>query len=261
MNESLIETSLSSFEPISLDSISTASLMNRVDIKFVFSAGKISDLINLLSGKYRILEINNLRLFPYLTTYLDTPGYLFYNQHVRGEYDRYKIRYRKYDTTGVSFLEVKKKNNKSRTIKWRIENEQINGSFDDSANIFIKKYLPFNSLHVKPSLETRFVRMTFIGLRYKERVTVDFNISFMDLIKGIGIEVPFLAIAEIKQYDHLHRSPFVNMIKQLGVYPNGFSKYCVGSAILNDSVKKNLMKSKLLLINKIENEYVSTHTN
>ena len=77
----------------------------------------------MLSNHYQVLEINNMRILPYSTTYLDTSDYLFYYQHVRGEFERYKLRYRKYEATNESFLEIKKKTNKGRTIKWRIENK------------------------------------------------------------------------------------------------------------------------------------------
>ena len=41
--------------------------------------------------KYHVLEIDNLRVLQYSTTYFATCDYLFYYQHVRGEFDKYKI--------------------------------------------------------------------------------------------------------------------------------------------------------------------------
>ena len=126
--------------PVSLDAISDVRLMNRIEIKYVFSTSKLTDLVALLGKHYHVLEICNMRILPYSTTYLDTEDYLFYNQHVRGEFDRHKIRYRKYEATEESFLEIKKKTNKGRTIKWRIAD-----------NAFIR-FIRFAGLGIYPGI-------------------------------------------------------------------------------------------------------------
>ncbi len=65
-------------------------------------------------------------------------------------------------------------------MKWRIENEPLSGSFDPIASAFIQKYLPVSSTLVKPSLTNEFTRITLAGFELKERITLDFNISFSD---------------------------------------------------------------------------------
>ena len=250
-----IANSLSSLKPIGLNEIETVKLMNRVETKYVFSVRKLDDLINLMNGSYKVLEIENLRTFPYMTTYLDTPGYLFFNQHVRGEYERHKIRYRKYESSGTSYLEIKKKTNKRRTIKQRIKNNLTSGYFDEPATNFIREYLPVNLMLLKPVLINHFTRATLIGLESKERITIDFNISFSDLAGSSQVAMPYLAIAELKNESYSMSSPFISLIKHLNIYPTGFSKYCIGNAILNNMLRINMIKPKLLLLNKIENEY------
>lgn len=256
-----IDSALSLINPISLDEMISVPLMNRTDTKFVFSVSRLPDLINLIDGRYRVLEIDHLRTFPYNTTYLDTPEYLFYNQHITGKLERHKIRYRRYETTGTSFLEIKKKTNKRRTIKYRIENNLLQGSFDDPAVNFINEHSPINSMLIKPVLINRFTRATLIRLESKERITIDFNISFTELTNGEQIEMPYLTIVELKKESGTAFSPFNNLIKQLGIYPTGFSKYCIGNAILNDVLRKNRIKPKLLLLKKIENEYIRSFGN
>jgi hypothetical protein len=257
LNDSYI-ASLNSFDPIGLDRIDSVGFMNRIETKYLFSVKKLEDLISLVHGKYKILEIDKKRAFSYLTIYMDTDDYLFYNQHVRGELERHKIRYRIYESTGLSFLEIKKKTNKGRTIKRRIVNDHLAGSFDDTAVTFIRQYLPVNYIHLKPVLISRFTRVTLIGLETKERITIDYDISFTGSDGNGQVAIPFLAIAELKKSGYSHCSPFNNLIRNLNIYPTGFSKYCFGNATINDSLKKNMVKPKLLLINKIENENVST---
>jgi hypothetical protein len=255
MQKSDIESELSGLIPVTLDDISGVKLMNRMEIKYLFAAGKLTELINSLGNHYHVLEINKMRILPYSTTYFDTDDSFFYNQHVRGKFARHKIRYRRYEATDESFLEIKKKTNKGRTIKWRIENRQLSDSFDNKASSFIREYLPVTSTLIKPAIINHFTRITLAGFELKERITIDFNISFSRPDMSEEIMMPYLAIAELKKESHSDSSHFKGLIKQLNIYPNGFSKYCVGSALLNNSLKRNMIKPKLLLINKLENEY------
>jgi hypothetical protein len=257
MYEFDIHTLLSSFVPIALDEMDSVRLMNRVEIKYVFSAKKLPELLKHLSSGYKVLEINTIREFPYHTTYLDTPDLMFYTQQVRGKLNRHKIRYRRYESTGVSFLEIKKKTNKDRTIKWRIENYLNMHSPDNNASAFMKKYLPYNSLDLSPVLINKFTRITLVEKEFKERITLDYNIAFSST-EGRDIKIPFLAIAEIKRDGYLSQTPFAVIMKMHGIRPNNFSKYCTGSALVRNIPRINTLKPKLLLINKIQNEYNGT---
>jgi hypothetical protein len=250
-----IESELRKLNPVSLDSISGVRLMNRIEIKYVFTSRKLTELVALLGKHYNVLEICNMRILPYSTTYLDTEDFLFYYQHVRGELARHKIRYRKYEATEESFLEIKKRTNKGRTIKWRIENNTSSGSLDSRASQFVLEYLPVSSSLLRPSLLNKFTRITLAGIEQKERITIDFNISFAKAENMELTSLPYMAIAELKKEAYSDSSHFKSLVRQLNIYPTSFSKYCVGSALLNDSLKKNMIKPKLLLLNKLENEY------
>jgi len=228
--------------------------MNRVETKYVFSARKLPDLLHLLSAYYKVLEIESNRTFNYHTTYLDTPDLLFYSEQVRGKLSRHKVRYRRYESTGLSFLEIKKKNNKNRTIKKRIESILTIDSPDERESAFIKQYLPYGFLDLQPVLINGFTRVTLVGTELKERVTLDYDITFSSP-GGKNTGLPFLAIAEIKSEKHSGQSPFGISMKKIGIHPCRFSKYCIGSALTLDIQRKNTLKPNLLKINKIENEY------
>jgi hypothetical protein len=250
-----IKEVLNSFIAIGLGEMNDVRLMNRFDTKYVMSIRRIPDILTRMDGGYKMLEINNNRSFSYFTTYLDTNDYLFFNQHVTGKLERNKVRYRKYETTGTTYLEVKKRTNKNRTIKWRIVNDLTSDSkCDDKAYEFIKEYVPEKSLLLKPVLLNRFNRVTLVGSEINERITIDYNISFSDP-DGNQAGFPFIAILEVKREGFSNRSPLVNILKAYSIHPIGISKYCLGAAILCDLPRKNILKQKLLLINKIENEY------
>jgi hypothetical protein len=249
-----INNILSSFNPVTLQEMAEVMLMDRVETKYVFSSKRLPALLDLLSLRYRIMEINTVRSFPYSTTYLDTADLLFYMQQVTGKLNRHKIRYRRYEATGSSFLEIKKKTNKNRTIKWRIENSLTNDTPDIRASIFIKEYLPDLCSELKPVLINGFTRLTLVGTECPERITLDYDLTF-NSPDGNICNLPFLAVAEIKRDHHCGFSPFGIIMKDFGIQPNRFSKYCIGSAITSQMPRKNTLKQNLLLINKIENEY------
>lgn len=249
-----IKEILDSFIPVNLDEIGNVRLMDRIDTKYVLSVRRIPDLLTMMDGQYKVLEINSQRVFPYLTTYLDTDDYLFFNQHVTGKLERNKVRYRKYETTGKTFLEVKKRTNKNRTIKWRIRDNLSDNGLNEKAIEFIKEYLSYYPLVLGPVLNNSFKRITFAGSDFTERITIDFDLSFSEP-DGQQNDIPFIAIVEQKSERVAINSPFNTLLKKLSVHPTGFSKYCMGTALLYDMPRKNILKPKILLINKIENEY------
>ena len=250
-----VDASLGRLKSISLEALGAVSLMNRVEIKYLLNIRKVPVLIDMLTDKYRALEIEDLRLFPYCSTYMDTDDSLFYYQHVRGQFDRFKIRYRRYESTDLSFLEVKKKTNKGRTIKWRIEKNADSGFFDPQAAGFIGKLSPVTADSIRPVLINRFSRITLAGVESRERITIDLNINFSDFNGSASLSLPYLAIVELKKESYSDSTYFRNLIKNARAYPTSFSKYCIGSSLLNNSLKKNVLKQKLLLIKKLENEY------
>lgn len=255
MIDPLITEILSSFSPIRLEEMDKVRLMDRVDVKYVFPVNRVPDILNLMNGGYKTLEINDNRIFYYQTTYLDTSDYLFFNQHVTGKPEREKIRYRSYETTDTTYLEVKKKTKKNRTIKWRIKNYlSQNGSCDNNAVEFIRNYVALDSWSLKPVLNNKFKRVTLAGTKINERITIDYNLSYSG-INGYHRSFPFLAILELKKKGISAPSPVADIMRNLSIRPTGFSKYCIGSAILNDPPRKNIIKPKLLLINRIENEF------
>jgi len=254
-SNSNLKNALQAFDPISMEEIDCVRLMNRVETKYLVPARVINTLLDFLCREYHILESKDNRVFPYSTTYFDTKDYLFYNQHIRGQLDRYKIRYRKYEFTGESFLEVKKKTNKGRTIKWRISNNFSADSFDNDANILLSKYSPVNSRLIRPVLLSSFSRVTLVNTELKERITIDYDISFNEMINRHKIDMPFLLVAELKKDGHDLSGPFSRTIRDMNIHPTGFSKYCIGSALLNYSLKRNILKPKILSLNRIKNEH------
>jgi hypothetical protein len=257
MNKTDIHRALSSFMPVGLNEMDDVSLMNRVETKYVFSSGRLPDLLDLLSISYKVLEIETLRSFQYQTIYLDTPDLKFYTQQLRGKLNRHKIRYRQYKASGVSFLEIKKKTNKNRTMKWRIKNTLNNNSPDETASAFIREFIQDDFPVLRPVLMNGFTRITLIGKELKERITLDHDLTFENS-EGSNTALPYLAVAELKRERHSGQSPVGIIMKHAGIHPGSFSKYCIGNTLTMEMPRINVLKPNLLLINKIENEYLQS---
>ncbi len=242
---------LNQFNPINLDELDHLKLMNRVDNKYILPVEKLEALLLDVKDKYRILEINNERIFSYHTKYFDTPDLRLYITHQNGKLNRFKIRCRTYMVNSISFLEIKKKTNKGKTLKSRIKvsnTENINSKGLE----FIKSTLNEVPEQLGISSENLFQRITLASFESKERITLDINLAFKNKKAGL-VEKPFFAIAEVKSERAVGRSPIKESLKKLKIYPRGFSKYCMGTALLNPELKQNSFKKNLLYLNKLEN--------
>jgi len=249
-----IKNIVDSIMPVSLGGIDKVKLMDRIDTKYILAANRIPDLLKMMHENYKVLEINSFRIPLYETVYLDTPDFDFFNQHVTGRTERIKVRFRKYESNRIRFLEIKKKTKKGRTVKWRIEDNSQADCCDDSSVNFLDKHIPFDPELLRPVLASSFKRITLAGLITPERITIDLDLSYS--LPGIkGRELPLIAVIELKSDGLAVKSPFSKIIKQLSVQPTGFSKYCTGLAMLYDLPRMNMLKPKILLLNRIENEY------
>ena len=256
MQTSTLQKLLNLFTPITLKEMDTVKLMNRTDTKFLLPLNKMHDMLKLAKEHYSVCEIESRRILPYETTYLDTKDLKFFRQHLSGKLNRHKMRYRTYLASDISFFEIKFKTNKQRTVKWRIPNKLENEEPAEEVYDFMNMRTNYNLDNVEPALYNKFDRITLVGLHSKERITIDFNLIFKNQ-EGEETLLDFLAIAELKREGFTNNSPFIEITKKMGIRSYGFSKYCVGSALLNNYAKKNILKPKFLLLNKIQNEYIN----
>lgn len=253
MDRADIAKILERFNPVGLEEMNSVRLMNRTDSKFIFSVYKLPELLKLAVNQYHILQIDHQRDFLYETTYMDSTDFLFFNQHVNGKLPRFKVRYRRYEHSGQSFLEVKCKTSKNNTIKNRIISKLTENNFDSRGIKFIIDHIPIDAASLKPVLTTSFIRLTLVGLETLERITIDYNLSFSDNA-GKVIGLPLLAIAELKTERFNNQSVFNKLIKEFNIRQKGFSKYCIGMSLLYNLPKQNTLKRKFLFISKIERE-------
>ena len=185
----------------------------------------------------------------YETTYYDTTDYDMFYTHQHGHANRQKIRFRTYVSSNLQFMEVKTKNNHGRTKKKRMRVEQM-GLEGSERQEFLAKHLRYDVATLMPALQNSFDRITLVNKAKTERLTIDSNLHFTNLVSGIERQMDPLVIVELKR-DGLCYSPILEMLRLLRVFPHGFSKYCMGSALTNPILHVNRFKPKLIDIRKI----------
>jgi len=237
------------FDPIQLEQMDQVKLMNRTDRKFWFHFDHLQGLLQSITDNYFVLDIEGQNEMPYTTTYYDTILNKLYTSHHNGKLNRYKIRRRSYIASELSFLEIKFKSNKGRTIKRRIPADFGNHSFSVQECDFVKTNTPYSCEDLKPSLINEFSRLTLVNKNFKERCTIDLNLQYKNCNKSVALEN--LVVVEIKSEGGAMVSPLAIALREHRVKTSGFSKYCIGRAITDPHIKRNAFKGKVRRIEKI----------
>ena len=242
-----MEKTLQSYTPVSLEQMKAVRLMNRMDTKYVTTLPKLVRLLEMAREQYWVQEIDGRRNMPYYTLYYDTERCDMYLEHLRGRKTRQKIRIRAYEHSGVSFLEVKNKNNTGRTAKTRVECAV--GEKENHTD-FIASHLRYAPDRLRDRIENRFTRITLVNRNMTERLTIDTNLRFHNFTTDTVCSLDGLVIIELKR-DGLTYSPILELLRELRIQPSGFSKYCMGMALTDGELKKNCFKPRLRMISKM----------
>ncbi len=237
--------------PITLDEMAGIRLMNRPDTKFLANKTLLLQVLTLAKDDYYVQVIESKPIARYRTTYWDSDDYMFFNMHQMGRRPRTKVRVRTYeDSHGLTFLEVKKKDNHGKTNKKRIEVPSQTEVFDNGGNEFVIEKVG-QSLHdFHPCLQNYFKRITLVNKGKTERLTIDFDINYTNFDTQRDTDSDQLVIIELKRDGRVF-SPIRDILLRLRIKPHGYSKYVIGSYMTNPDLRHNLLKVKMLDIRKV----------
>ena len=244
-----IKESLHQFKTVSLKDLNSVGLMNRVDVKFAFSKKNLTKILSEIIETYCVLKIDNYFIQDYRSLYYDTVDLQFFLEHHNERVNRYKVRFREYVNSGITYLEIKFKNNKGKTFKNRIRVNKIPTSLKSEHKKYITEIIG-KDLTLNPQHWINFRRITFVNNLFTERLTIDLDLKFSNKSDSGSFEN--VIIAEIKKERSSQSSEFAYIAKKYHILPTRLSKYCMSSIDLNPSVKYNRFKKKLLLINKLK---------
>lgn len=247
-----IESIIGSYDPITLEEMKGVQMMNRTDTKYVMRLSTLAELLQAARGDYRIQEVDGERLIGYHTVYYDTPDQEMYRAHQNKRSTREKIRLRTYVASGLTFFEVKNKNNRGRTDKKRIKIALERTQFleDDDTRNFLKKHAWYTPEQLSPQLENEFRRITLVSRSMTERLTIDLGLNFHNLRNTQRTSLERITIIELKR-DGRTPSPMHDTLMKMHIHTSSFSKYCMGYALTDPTLKQNLFKEKLRWIMKL----------
>ncbi len=226
---------LINYNHVDLDN--TLFLMNRVDFKFILTGIEAVQLLNTLEKDYDVItkEGNLSRI--YETEYYDTVERDAFYRHHQGKLPRYKIRTRTYLDTNDQFLEIKYKNNRGRTEKYRHKLSSTEHLFEQSGVFsFLNEHNIDNLNELKKALLVKYTRISLKHKKLNERMTIDFDMSFTSGLNNALLgEVVFM---EVKQEKSM-KSPVMIALKAMNKHSVSLSKYCYGLLSLEPSIKHN----------------------
>ena len=170
---------------LTLDEVDeNAALQVRVDRKYVVAAHTWGDVLDSLSGRPHVLEIEGLRSFRYSSTYYDTAELASYRDAVRSRPHRFKVRTRRYVDTGAFAVEVKMRSTSGATVKSRewlaTDVPSLGGRLPATAATFVSGFERIGACatDLAEVLTTSYERVTLVT--DDARVTVDRNVAATD---------------------------------------------------------------------------------
>ncbi len=246
--ETVIADIIDKFDTIALEDSGKVKFLKRSDYKYLSTHEQLEKVLEDVKDDYLVMTIKGARIQGYTTTYFDTDDNYFYLSHHNGRNNRIKIRKREYMNTGERFFEIKRKTLSGQTTKKRINsNTDTSGDVNSEETDFMHKYVTQDLAPLSPKINTSFQRITLVSKAFNERVTIDLDLGFSDL-KGKNIGTKDLFIIEVKCDKLTSNTPIRASLKRNGVHPGGFSKYCMGRAIADETLKQNRFKRKLKII-------------
>lgn len=246
-NNTKLNSILSKYSTLGLSDLPKEFLMRRQETKFILNTEQLLNCLELFRNECAALIINESLTHKYESKYFDSDDLKSYNDHHRGKSQRFKMRKRKYHSNGATFFELKLRNNKKYIQKFRIPSDfSKNYIVDEEKNLIYKHLSGSDFTQQKLVLQNDYDRIVLINSDRRLRITFDYNISFYS--GNQSSQIDDVVIAELK-YEKIPKD-YIDEMTKLGASQTSFSKYCVGTAILNPNVKRNNFKQNLVKIKK-----------
>ncbi|MDY0911875.1 polyphosphate polymerase domain-containing protein [Rathayibacter festucae] len=236
---------LDSFAAIALpELVERASLLTRVDRKYLIPADALDSVLAALDPRTRTLEIDGRRHFDYESVYFDTPALESYRLAVHGRRRRFKIRTRTYLDARESYLEVKTRGARSSTVKERIDYRPEERAVLTAEGLaYVDETLAatgiaLDSATLGPVLSTEYARTTLFLPGSATRATIDTRLLWrLHGPAGRTLERPAVVVVETKSA--ARASEVDRALWAAGHRPTSLSKYGTGMAAFRADLPAN----------------------
>lgn len=241
---------LNNLREIAINESAPAHFINGIEARYLLPQQKLEEILAAVQPYYKLLHLREKRLFRHDTLYFDTPERLFYHQHISGRTNRYKIRSHRYVETDEHYFELKCRTNKKHTLIQRVPLDDLSEDICDYGKQLIVKNIPIRTFGLAPALWVYHHRFMLVNPDTNERLSFDANVWFRWKTKFVAY--PNLIIADVQQ-ERSRLSPFRMLMKEMGIREGGISKYCLGLANIEPTLKVNTIKPILVKINQLNN--------
>ena len=134
-------------------------------------------------------------------------------------------------------------------IKSRMEIKKISSSIAPAWLDFLCGHYVGPVHALEPKVWVRFKRVTLVSRTSIERLTLDIGLQF--LWQERVVDLPGVAIAEVKRTQWSSQSAFVQQLHDLHIQPTSISKYCLAIMRFYPWLKQNRFKEIALQIQRI----------
>ena len=251
---------------------SAASLLTRVDRKYLVASSAAQNVVDALTGRALVLDIDGRRSFSYASTYCDTPGLDSYLQAARKRRHRFKIRTRSYLDSGLTFLEVKTRGPRGATIKQRLDYRAADADrlTEEGIDFVVECLAPLTgsaqearrtAQSLRPVMATTYRRTTLHLPDDDARATIDTDLAWTALaprsgassgsssttgagrtrptVVGRGASRAAGPFAVVETKNPARHSPTDRYLWAAGHRPSRISKYATGMAALHPELPAN----------------------
>ena len=213
-----------------------AALQDRVDRKYLLPIGEMHLLVKALRDDARVLQIDGRRDFAYESVYFDTPDLVCYLQAARRRRRRFKVRTRTYVDAAECYLEVKTRDHRGHTVKYRQTHDAglptiLTPDGKDFTDLIVTTTNAAGQgyLDLSPTLITDYRRRTLFIPSSNSRLTIDTDLRWT-LDSGATVALPGMSIIETKTASR--PSAADRLLWRTGRRPTLISKYGTGLAAL-----------------------------
>ncbi len=210
-----------------------AALQTRIDRTYVVPTAAVEQLLREVDA--HVLEIDGRRSSRYRSTYFDTPAIDAYLAAARRRPLRWKVRTRAYVDDGTTWLEVKRRDRRGRTLKHRTPHRLPTDELGADGRSFIRGFPGLDGIVdlLQPVLTTSYVRTTLI--LGASRLTSDGDVRCATATgRVVGI-----AGSVVETKSSRSGSAADRLLWTHGLRPCALSKYGVGMAALDPELPAN----------------------
>jgi hypothetical protein len=231
---------LSHLASISLSELQTeAEFLTRADKKYLLPVEIAAQAILAAETGTRVLEIDGRHDFTYVSPYFDDARSTAYLSGARRRAGRFKVRTRLYRDSGLCMLELKVRDARGRTVKYRTSHDADALEFlrevDRDWLRTFSQVAPYAD-DLRHCMTTRYVRTTLALPDDRGRITIDRDLIF-EIPNGDRRRLPGLVVIETKGPGK--PTSFDRLLWRYGIRPQPMSKFNVGLSLLTPSLPAN----------------------